>query len=82
MIGSADAEYVNISIYCPSSASSYIKSPVKLRNSVKRLINIKNNYNKYFPWCHIRHLTSLKTYPKRITKADKNMVSDLDYEGI
>ena len=82
MIGSADTEYVNISIYCPSSASSYIKLPVKLRNSVKGLTNIKNNYNKYFSWCHIRHLTSLKTYPKRTTKADKNMVSDLDYEGI
>ena len=29
---------------------------------------------------HIRHLNPLKIHPERITKADKNMVSDLDYE--
>ena len=33
-------------------------------------------------WCHIRHLNSLKTHPERTKKADKNMVNDLDYEGI
>ena len=49
---------------------------------MKGLINIKNNDNKCFLWCHIRHLNSLKRHPERITKAEKNMVSDLDYEGI
>ena len=49
---------------------------------MKGLINIKNNDNKCFLWCHIRHLNSLKGHPDRITKAEKNMVSDLDYEGI
>ena len=48
---------------------------------MKVLINIKNN-NKCFLWCHIRHLNPLKIHPERITKADKNMVNDLDYEGI
>ena len=28
------------------------------------------------------HLNLLKANPERITKADKNMVNDLDYEGI
>ena len=32
-------------------------------------------------WCHIRHLNPLKTHHQRITKADRNMVNDLDYEG-
>ena len=49
---------------------------------MKGLINIKNSDNKYFLWCHIRHLNPLKIHPERITKADKNMVNDLDYEGI
>ena len=31
---------------------------------------------------HIRHLNLLKINPERIKKADKNMVNDLDYEGI
>ena len=30
----------------------------------------------------IRHLNPLKINPERITKADKNMVNDLDFEGI
>ena len=49
---------------------------------MKSLINIKNNDNKCFLWCHIRHLNTLKIHPERITRADKNMVNDLDYESI
>ena len=82
VVKSIEAEYVNISIYSRLSGSTYIELPVKLRNSMKVLINIKNNDNKCFLWCHIRHLNSLKTHPERITKADKNMINNLDYEGI
>ena len=33
-------------------------------------------------WCHIRHLNLVKTHPEGITKEDKSMINDLDYEGI
>ena len=33
-------------------------------------------------WCHIRHLNPLKTHPEKITKAGRNMINDVDYEGI
>ena len=56
--------------------------PNKLKNSMKGLINIKNNDNKCFLWCHIRHLNPLKIHPERVTEADKNMVNDLDCKGI
>ena len=77
VIESIDAEYVNVSIFSPLSGSSYIKLPNKLKNPTEDLINIKNNGNNCFLWCHIRHLNSLKAYPERITKADKNMVNEL-----
>ena len=77
-----DAEYVNISAYSPLSGSIYIKLPHKLRNSMKGLINIKNNDNISFLWCHIRHLNPLIIHPQRITKADKYMANELDNEGI
>ena len=80
VIESIEAGYVNISIYSSLSGSAYIKLPHKLRTSVKGLINIKNNDNKCFSWCHIRHLNPLKIHPERITKANNNMVNDLDYE--
>ena len=82
VVESIDAKYINISIYSPLPASSYIKLPVELKNSMKGLINFKNNNNKYFLWYHVGHLNPLKTHSKRITKTDKNMVNDLDYEGI
>ena len=80
VIESVDIEYVNIYIYSPLSESTYIELPCRLRNSMKGLINIKNNENKCFLRNHNRHWNPLKIYPERITKADKNMTNDLDYE--
>ena len=54
----------------------------RLRISMKGLINIKNNDNECFLWCHIRHLNPLKIHPERVIKADKNIANGLDYEGI
>ena len=55
VIESVDIEYVNIYIYSPLSESTYIELPCRLRNSMKGLINIKNNENKCFLRSHIRH---------------------------
>ena len=57
------------------------KLPLKLRNSIKYFINIKNNDNKCFIWCRFRHLNPFKIHPERIAKAHKNMINDLDYAG-
>ena len=82
IIESIEAQYVNISIYSPLIGSTYIELPDKLKNPMKGLINIKNNDNKCFIWCHIRHLNPLKINSERITRVDKKMINDLDYEGI
>ena len=73
---------MNIFIYIPLIGSTYIELPGKLKNLVKVLINIKNSENKCFFWCHIRHLNSLKIHPERLSKVDKKMSNDLDYEKI
>ena len=62
--------------------STYIELPNGLKNPTKGMSNIKSYDNKCFLWCHIRHLNLVKTHPERITKKDKNMINDLDYEGI
>ena len=59
VIESIEAEYVNISIYIPLSEGSSIELTNKLKNSMKGLINIKNNDSKCLLWCHIRHLNPL-----------------------
>ena len=56
IIESIEAQYVNISMYSPLIGSKYIELPEKLKNPVKGLTNIKNNDNKCFLWCHVRHL--------------------------
>ena len=78
---SIEAQYVNICVYSPLIGSTYIELPDKLKNSMKGLINIKNNDNKCSLWCHIRHLNSLKINPEGI-KENKNIINNPDYEGI
>ena len=75
IVESIDGEYVKISAYSPLVRSKYIEVPDKLKNSMKGLINIKNSDNKFFLWCHTRHLHLLKTHPERITKKDKELVN-------
>ena len=82
IIESIDGEYINISAYSPLVGSTYIELPSGLNKPVKGLINIKNNDNKCFLWCHIRYLNLLKRQPERITKEGKNIIDDIDYEGI
>ena len=81
-IKSVDSHYLNIVKYKPLKGSSYIQLPYELRNSKKGLINMKNEDNECFRWCHIRHLNPQDKDPQRIKKADKQYIEKLDYSGI
>ena len=74
---SIESQYINISIYQPLSDSSYLKMPVELKSPIKGLINIKNKDQKYF----VRHINPVKIHPVRITREDKKLANDLDYDG-
>ena len=81
-IQSVDNHYLNIVQYQPMKGSSYIKLPQELRNSKKGLINMKNEDNECFRWCHIRRLNPQDKDPQRIKKSDKEYMNKLDYSGI
>ena len=81
-VQSVDNHYLNIVKYQPMRGSSYIKLPQELRNSAKGLINMKNEDNQCFRWCHIRHLNPQDKCPQRIKKVDKPFIENLDYSGI
>ena len=55
--------------------------PPEIKKS-KGLINIKNEDNECFRWCHIRHLNPQNKNPQRIKKIDKNLIKQLDYSNI
>ena len=76
------SQYLNLSPYLPLSGSTFIKLPAELNHPMKGLINIKNNDNKCFLWCHVRHLNcdGIKLY--RITKKDKEIADSLNYSGV
>ena len=73
---------MNISVYNPLSESKDTELPHKLKYLMKGLINIKNNGNKCFLWCHFRHLNPIKPHIEIVPKADKIMINDLDCKGI
>ena len=75
-------QYLNISSYFPLIGSTYIKLPAELQNPMKGLINIKNNNNKCFLWCHVRHLNLIGKKIQRIRKIDEEIVNKLNYSGI
>ena len=74
--------HLNIVQYQPMKGSSYIKLPQELRNSKKGLINMKNEDNECFRWCHIRQLNPQDKDPQRIKKSDKQYVDNLNYNGL
>ena len=77
-----ESQYINISTYRPLAGRSYIDLPIELKNPRKGLINIKNNDQKCFLWCHLRHINPVKEYPGRILKIDRKIACNLNYDGV
>ena len=74
--------YFNVVSYVPLKGRSYLPLPEELRNSRKGLINIKNDDNECFRWCHVRHLNTLRHHNERITQKDREIAKTLDYSGV
>ena len=76
------SQFLIVSSYLPLSGSTYIKSPVELNHPMKGLINVKNNDNKCFLWCHVRHLNLDCDKPNRTTKKDREIAKELNYSSV
>ena len=77
-----ESQYINISPYRPLSGSSYIKLPAELKSPKKGLIIIKNNDQKCFLWCHVRHVNLVKIHPERIAREDKKLVNNPNHDEV
>ena len=69
IVESTDSQYFDITNFRSLSAI--------LTNCKKVLINIKNNNQKGFLWCHIRHINLVQIHPQRIRQKDKQMINIL-----
>ena len=74
--------FFNVVNYKPLEGKSYIPLPKELQNSLKGLINLKNEDNECFRWCHIRYLNPQEDHPNKIRKTDKKMVQELNYQDV
>ena len=73
---------LHVSKYDPTRGSSYLELPKKLKNHMKGLINIVNNDEKCFLWCHVRHLNPQEDHSNRVKKEDRVFAEQLNYRGI
>ena len=82
IVESIKSQYINTSTHKPLIGSSYIKLSAALKSPKTGLINIRNNDQKCFLWCHFRHINPVKIHPERITQKDIGLVNNLNYEEI
>ena len=69
-------------MYEPTKGSSYIPLPIELQHSRKGLVNLKNEDNECFCWCHVRYLNPQEDHPHRIRKSDRELSEQLNYQGV
>ena len=81
IIKSVGRHFINVVRYRPLRGSSYIPLPKELRNPAKGIINMKNNDNECFRWCHIRHLLPQNKDPQRIKECDKKICRKIGLLG-
>ena len=74
--------YLNIVSYEPLRGRSYFPLPSELRHHRKGLINLQNDDNECFRWCHVRHINPIKKDPQRITQKDRRIAQTLNYTGV
>ena len=48
----------------------------------KELINIRNNDQMCFVWCHVRHINPVKIHPEKITQEDKKLLNSINYDKV
>jgi hypothetical protein len=77
-----EIHYVNIAMYKPLAGSSYMELPEDISNSKCGLINMKNDDDMCFMWCHIRHLRPKDRRATTITQNDRDFEQNLDYKNI
>ena len=69
--------YINSAKYQPLKGSLHCQLPKKLRNAAKGLINIKNDDNECFRWCHTSHLKPQEKNPQRIKILINHLLANL-----
>lgn len=82
IIVSVNEHYINVVKYDPLRGNSCIPLPPELQHPRKGLINIQNEDNECFRWCHVRYINPKTENPQQIKNSDREMVEKLNYQGV
>ena len=82
VVDSISNHYLNIAKYSPLNGSSYIELAIELRNSLKGLVNIQNDDDECFRWCHVRVLKPETSHVRRVKETDREFAKKLDYTDV
>ena len=63
VIDSVNEHYINVVKYDPLRGNSHIPLPPELQHPRKGLINIQNEDNECFRWCHVRYINPKTEIP-------------------
>ena len=78
IVESIESQYINISIY----RKFLCETACRIKKCKKGLSHIKNEDQKCFLWCYVRHINSVKIHPETINKEDERLANYIDYDGI
>ena len=73
---------IHLNDYRPLEGNMYMELPDKINYPHNGLVNIKNDDDKCFMWCHVAYLVQAPKNLNRITKVYKERTKTLDYSGI
>ena len=71
----------NIVVYRPLAGSSYIDLPKAWMHPTKRFLNIQNNDDKCFLWCHLAKIFPATHHKERVTKY-RDHINKVNYKDI
>ena len=81
VIDTVEGHWLNLNRYTPLRGGSYIQLPENLRHPMKGIINIKNEDNECFRWCHLAHKFPALRNADRVAHYRPH-IGELDYTNV
>ena len=81
VVDEVEGHFINVAVYRPLRGSSYVDLPKELKHSRKGLVNIQNEDDKCFMWCHLAYLYPVEKNVRLVSKY-KQHVDKVNYSGI
>lgn len=80
VLSDVQSHHINVADYVPLLGTSYMELPPGLKGK-KSVINVRNEDDKCFMWCHLASISGVKRDRDRVSKY-AHLVGSVDYTGV